>query len=105
METPLLAGRAFGAEDRLGATPVAIVNESFAKKYFGTKPGRPDISDRARPGQPQPAYHVVGLVKDTKYIDLREDFGPIGYFPMAQETEEPGPFVDLIIRTSCRRRR
>ena len=31
METPLLAGRAFGPEDRLGATPTAVVNESFAK--------------------------------------------------------------------------
>ena len=101
METPLLAGRAFGPEDRLGATPVAIVNESFAKKYFGTRsPIGRTFQIEARPGQPQPTYHVVGLVKDTKYIDLREDFGPIGYFPMAQETEEPGPFVDLIIRTS-----
>jgi predicted permease len=100
METPLLAGRAFGPEDRLGATPTAIVNESFAKKYFGTgSPIGRTFQIEATPGQPQPAYQVVGLVKDTKYIDLREDFGPIGYFPASQQAET-GPFVDLIIRTT-----
>jgi ABC-type antimicrobial peptide transport system permease subunit len=31
----VLAGRAFGASDRAGGSPVAIVNESFARGYFG----------------------------------------------------------------------
>jgi putative ABC transport system permease protein len=100
METPLLAGRAFGSEDRPGTTTTAIVNESFAKKYFGsTSPIGQTFQIEATPGQPQPTYHIVGLVKDTKYTGLREDFGPIGYFPMAQEHEAFGPFFDLVIRT------
>jgi predicted permease len=99
METPLLAGRAFGPDDRLGATPVAIVNESFAKKYFGGNAIGRTFQIEATPGSPQPTYHVVGLVKDTKYIELREDFGPIGYFPIAQDTDEAASF-DLIVRAS-----
>jgi len=101
METPLLAGRAFGPEDRLGSMTTAIVNETFAKKYFGgANPVGQTFQIEATPGQPQPTYHIVGLVKDTKYRGLRNDFGPIGYFPMDQETEAFGPFFDLVIRTS-----
>ena len=37
-------------------------------------------------GEARPHYQIVGLVKDTKYNDLREEFMPIGYFPAAQET-------------------
>lgn len=35
LEIPLLAGRAFTASDRRGTPPVAIVNRSFVRKYFG----------------------------------------------------------------------
>ena len=101
METPLLAGRAFGPEDRPGSMTTAIVNETFAKKYFGgASPVGRTFQIEATPGQPQPTYHIVGLVKDTKYRGLRNDFGPIGYFPMAQETEAFGPFFDLVVRTN-----
>jgi putative ABC transport system permease protein len=99
METPLLAGRAFGPEDRLGATETAIVNESFARKYFGgANPVGRTFQLVANLGGPQPHFQIVGLVKDTKYTDLREEFAPIGYFPAAQETEI-GPFLDLVLRT------
>lgn len=101
METPLLAGRAFGPEDRLGTTTTAIVNEAFAKKYFGSESAiGQTFQIEATPGQPQPTYHIVGLAKDTKYRGLRDDFGPIGYFPMDQETDAFGPFFDLVIRTN-----
>jgi predicted permease len=99
METPVLAGRTFGPEDRFGAAETAIVNESFAKKYFdGANPIGRRFQLVTNLGGPQPHYEVVGLVKDTKYTDLREDFTPIGYFPAAQETDI-GPFLDLVLRT------
>ena len=99
METPLLAGRTFGREDRLGAPETAIVNESFARKYFGgaSPIGQTFQLDTAA-GRPQPHYRVIGLVKDTKYTNLREEFGPIGYFAASQESEI-GPFFDLVVRS------
>ena len=101
METPLLAGRPFGPEDRPGSMTTAIVNETFAKKYFGpASPIGQTFQIEATPGQPQPTYHIVGLVKDTKYRGLRDEFAPIGYFPMDQETDGFGPYFDLIVRTS-----
>jgi len=44
---------------------------------------------------------VVGVVKDTKYKDMHEDFKPIMYFPMSQNDEEdvPSPSTALIIRS------
>jgi hypothetical protein len=59
---PLLAGREFTEQDTLGAPRVAIVNETFARYFFGTASplGRrfgfgPDKAD---------AIEIVGLVKD-----------------------------------------
>ena len=99
METRVLSGRIFGPEDRLGATESAIVNESFVNRYFaGKNPIGESFQIEASPGQPQPHYQIVGLVKDTKYTDLREDFTPIAYLAAAQESEY-GPFLDLVLRS------
>ena len=38
------------------------------------------------PGQPRPFFHIVGVVKDTKYTDLREPFTPLAFFAASQET-------------------
>jgi putative ABC transport system permease protein len=99
METPILAGRTFGPEDRLGAPETVIVNESFARKYFGgANPIGRTFQLDVNAGEPQPHFQIIGLVKDTKYNDLREDFGPIGYFAAAQE-REVGPFLDFTVRS------
>ena len=100
MKTTLVAGRTFGPDDRLGATQTAVVNETFARKYFGggNPVGRTFELDSA-PGSPQVIYHVIGLVKDTKYYDLREEFLAQGFFAAAQETEV-GPFLDLVLRSN-----
>jgi ABC-type antimicrobial peptide transport system permease subunit len=37
------------------------------------------------------------MVKSTKYYEIREDFRPIGFFPIGQE-EEPGPGATFVLR-------
>ena len=59
--------------------------------------GRIRIRDRA------PLHQIVGLMRDSKYGDLREDNEPIGFFPVAQETESFGPFFAVIVRTELPR--
>jgi predicted permease len=99
METPLVAGRTFGSNDRLGTAETAIINEAFARKYFGgASPLGRTFQLVMSVGEPQPHYQIVGLVKDTKYTDLREPFTPIAYFPAAQETQA-GPFLDFVVRS------
>ena len=74
MEDPLLAGRDFNDSDTATSLKVAIVNESFVKKFLN---GAKDATGRQirlwqPPGKPQPHYSVVGVVKDSVYNDMHE---------------------------------
>ena len=78
MKIPLLAGRTFTFGDFATERPtVVIVNESFAKDYFG---GRPPVGSRLdlRWGGPPAPHEVVGIVADTRY-DLRKPPAPTIY--------------------------
>jgi putative ABC transport system permease protein len=99
MDTQILAGRTFGFADRRGASESAIVNELFARRYFsGTNPIGKTFQIEASAGEAQPFYEIVGVVKNTKYTDLREEFMPIAYLAASQETDS-GPFLDLVVRS------
>jgi predicted permease len=83
--TPLLAGRDFNERDTASAPLVVIVNEAFASKVLGTqnpigKMFRVDVYKGETPHD----YQIVGLVKNTKYFDLRDDYEPIAYYPSLQ---------------------
>jgi predicted permease len=100
MGTPVLKGRDFEERDDRSAPPMAIVNESFVRKYLG---GRDPLGESFQieepPGKPRPQYQIVGIVKDTKYYELREDFKAIAYLSADQETEAY-PGMAAVIRTS-----
>jgi putative ABC transport system permease protein len=99
MGTPLLAGRDFNRRDNLASPPVAIVNQLFARKILDAQnPIGKTFQIVMPPGAPRPFYEVVGLVKDTKYNDMRGDFHPIAYFPLAQD-QHPAPEANLMIRS------
>jgi ABC-type antimicrobial peptide transport system permease subunit len=51
----------------------------------------------AEAGKPEPLIQIVGLVKNTKYYELREDFLPIGFFPILQD-DDPGPGATFVLR-------
>src|SRR5439155_16289275 len=93
-------------DDRIAhaaAKKVAIVNESFVKKFF---PDRNPIGQgfqiEEAPGAPRPLYEIVGVVRDTKYTDLREPFKPIGYFPPAQgDPKDMSPFMQIVLRSKA----
>ena len=90
MGTRLLAGRDFSDRDVASAPPVAIVNEAFARKYFG---GANPVGRRIRfPGGPtRPAVEreIVGYARDAVYRALREPVPPTTYLPMAQQPDMP----------------
>ena len=96
METPLLAGRDFNQNDRPNSPRVAIVNEAFRHKFMGgANPLGKVFSDTGKPDQ---TYQIVGLVKNTKYYELREDPKPIAFVSFTQAN---GPEEDskLMIRS------
>lgn len=100
METPLLVGRDFDDSDTATSPKVAIVNESFVKKFLnGAKDA---VGKQFRlwqpPGKPEPYYIVVGVVKDSVYNDMHEPFVPIMFFPRTQ-AEKPDAGVTFLIRS------
>jgi putative ABC transport system permease protein len=100
MRIRLVAGRDFGEGDTTSSPPVAIVNESFARAFFpGRDPLRESFQIEEPLGAPRPHYQVVGVVTDTKYFNLREDFPPIAYLAAGQETQ-PDPYLSAVVRTA-----
>jgi predicted permease len=99
LQIPLLAGRDFDARDRAGAPNVAIVNQAFARQLLnGANPVGRRFWIEATPGASERLYEIVGLVRDTKYEDLREEFGPIVYDAAAQDAGS-GPGAKVLIRS------
>ncbi|HSB12439.1 MAG TPA: ABC transporter permease [Blastocatellia bacterium] len=98
--TTLSAGRDFDERDALNSPRVAIVNESFARQFTnGTNPIGRRFWVEATPSDPKTLYEIVGLAKDAKYRDLREDVEPVFFRPMSQN-EHAGEFTQLVLRSS-----
>jgi predicted permease len=100
LSIPLLAGRDFGDRDTLTAQKVAIVNESFTRRFFdGASPLGKTFRIEVGPGQPDHVYRIVALVRDTKYDDLRAEFKPILYLAESQR-ERHGTYSQILLRSN-----
>ena len=85
MGIPLVSGRDFGIGDRMGSPMVAIVNESFARRFL---PGEQPVGRMVRLGGPgQTSYGIVGVVADAVYRTPREGMMPTIYLPVTQRKE------------------
>ena len=87
MGIELLAGRGLTDRDRGGAPRVALLNETAAGVYFGSR----QAALRRQiwfPGQTvEEPYEVVGVVRDVRYVDLRTPDEPMAYLPIEQSLE------------------
>jgi predicted permease len=98
MGTQVIAGRDFNEHDSPSSPKVAIVNQKFARTFFGgANPVGHTFHVAAEVGKPEPVFQIVGLVRNTKYLELREDFLPIAFFPMAQ-ADNPQPNACFVAR-------
>jgi predicted permease len=92
--TALLSGRTFTWHDDKNAPHVAVVNQEFARKVFGSVPkavgGYFKIWDGAR-------VQVVGIVEDGKYRTLAEDSQPAMFLPILQS---PSSATWLVVRSN-----
>jgi predicted permease len=101
MGTSFIAGRDFNEHDNLAAPKVAIVNEEFARKIFhGQNPVGKLFRREESADKPDTTFLVVGLVRNTKYYELREDFRPIAFVPSDQD-DDPGPGGTFVLRTNA----
>jgi putative ABC transport system permease protein len=88
LRTPLLAGRDITAADSVNSAPVAVINQTIARKFF---PGVNPVGHTLRPlgggRKPDPPVEVVGVVKDAKYESVREEAFPTIFRPITQFPE------------------
>ncbi|HTS11749.1 MAG TPA: ABC transporter permease [Candidatus Limnocylindrales bacterium] len=102
IENPMLAGRDFNADDTATSPRVAIVNQTFVKKFLN---GAKDAIGKqmrvwAPPGQPPRYYTVVGEVKDSVYNDMHDPMEAVMYFPRTQiEAPFTYPGATILIRS------
>lgn len=93
----MVRGRDFDERDAASSRPVAIVNRSFARRFFrdGEALGRTISLPPAYKASPM---EIVGIVEDARYRDLRGTT-PLGaYFPIAQAPDRPSS-LEVLVRT------
>ncbi len=81
MRIPLLGGREFNAADRAGAPDVAVVSESFARKYFGTVDA---VGRSFSIWAGQRTLTVVGVARDIQVEHIGEAPRPYFYVSLQQ---------------------
>jgi putative ABC transport system permease protein len=97
LEIPLIAGRTFELRDNADAPKAVIINETIAKRHFGSPAeaiGKRLIiwKDEQFPRE------IVGVVGDTKTGSLIAESGAQMYVPHAQDSQ--WNFMGLVIRTA-----
>jgi putative ABC transport system permease protein len=92
----LLRGRDFDDRDKEGSPRVAVINETFARRFW---PGDDAVGKRFFLGQVSDGEQVeiIGIVKDGKYRTLGEDPRPYFYLSSQQEYQ---PQMTMHIRTA-----
>jgi len=102
LEVPILAGRDFTPFE---TRPVALINESFARKYFADR--NPiglhiGLVNEQSAAQDVPNLEVVGVVKDLKFKNLRDPAPVQAYYPYWQGVKFR--FMTFYLRTRFDRR-
>jgi predicted permease len=80
------SGRDFLPRDRQGAPEVAVVNQTFARRFLAHRPALGQRFGFGRKHDRQ--YEVVGVVRDAKYNRLGDATPPMAFFPAAQNRDE-----------------
>jgi predicted permease len=81
MSIPVLAGRDIAAADAEKTQPVAVVNETFAKRFLASTNPLGHVL-----GSGNDKRTIVGVVRDSKYSSVNEKPMAMAYYPIMQES-------------------
>ena len=84
----LLRGRDLAESDRTGSPGVAVVNASFARKFF---PGEDGIGRHFGTGDKTYPYEIVGIVADAKFADPASEIRPMFFRSLLQLNPKADP--------------
>ncbi len=89
---PVLRGRGFTDADNENSENIAVVNETFVKRFF---PNEDPLDKHFGLDLPQYAgtFRIVGLVRDAKYSAPRRETRPMFFVPLSQWTKYPADDV------------
>ena len=90
LQMPMIAGREFSDQDTIGTQQVAVVNESFARRYFQKPQEALGHYFCWGAGDVTPDIEIVGVVRDAKHTTLREDIRRSIFTPFLQDKEAGG---------------
>ena len=98
-QMPILQGRPIDSRDQINSPPVAVVSESFARRYFGD-PGAA-IGQRFMTGRGDSAvtYEIVGVARDVRYQNLRTPSERLAYLPWFQARDVRLAPFEFVLRT------
>jgi predicted permease len=92
----LISGRLFKETDTKGAPQVAIINQAMVRRYF---PGQNSLGKILKFGpESGDQCQIIGVVADTRDVDLKEEARPQIYFSLLQTSDSA---IHLFIRTSA----
>jgi putative ABC transport system permease protein len=97
MGMPQVAGREFTDQDRDASHKVAVVNESFARHYFGEPQLAVGHYYCKGGGDVKPDTEIIGVVKDAKHTGVRQEITRTTFTPYLQESN-PGAMT-FYVRT------
>jgi len=98
LRVPVIKGRRLTAADREGGLPVALINETAARRYWK---GRDPVGSRFQLGgrdSDAPWLTVVGVVADTRRAGAEREPYAESYRPLAQVPGQPS--MTLVVRTA-----
>ena len=80
---PVLIGREISDQDQSGGRMVCVINQTFARRFFdGRSPIGLHVTQRY--GEMRNTYEVVGVVRDSRQSQLRDEIEPRFYTPMTR---------------------
>ncbi len=99
MAIPLLAGRDFNPHDDISSAPVAVVDEMFVERFLnGANPIGKTFHPETSPGASVPHFQIIGIVKNSKYADLRRPLSPTIFLAKNQDSD-PGPYTRFVVHS------
>jgi putative ABC transport system permease protein len=92
---PILKGRVFGNQDQANTSPVVVINQTMAQRFW---PNQDPIGKQVKfAGDDSPMATVIGVVGDAKHYWLEEEQRPQMYDSYSQD---PGLFATVLVRTN-----
>ncbi|HEV3141068.1 MAG TPA: FtsX-like permease family protein, partial [Vicinamibacterales bacterium] len=97
MGIPIVLGRAIGPQDAAGTAKVGMVNEAFVRRFV---PDQNPIGRRFSTNDGTPDVEIVGVLKDARFQNSRDDIKPVVFVALLQQADQSAMDAEVAIRTA-----